>query len=143
MNLDPNIPMAIYEFPPEVAFPRLRELRSLMLRLHKSLLDSERTTYEQVHGRIAHNGEFFQLVIGHEWFAWLRPMSQFIAKIDEAVSAKEPMTLGAAKELLTEAQHLLAPDEQGLPPAQRYYQAIQRDPNIALMHAEVMGLFRL
>jgi hypothetical protein len=134
--------MTIYEFPPELAFQRLRELRILLLRLHKALLESERTTYEQVHGRIANNGEFFQLVIGHEWFDWLRPMSQFIAQIDEAVSAKQPMTLGDANALLANAQSLLTPAEQGPPAAQRYYQAIQRDPDIAFMHAEVSSLFR-
>lgn len=121
-------------------FERLRELRSLLLRLHKALLDSERTVYEQVYGSIPSKGEFFQLVIGHEWFSWLRPISQFIVQIDETLSAKEPATLNQVNELLTKARTLLKPSVQGTPLEQRYYHAIQRDPDIALMHAEMSRL---
>ena len=41
------------------AFQRLRDFRSLLLRLHRALLHSERIVYEQFHGRIASNTEFF------------------------------------------------------------------------------------
>ncbi len=138
----PPEPVSPGPFPPEQAFKRLREVRRLLLRLHKALLESERATYEQIHGRIANNSAFFQLVIGHEWFDWLRPMSQFIVQIDEAVAAKEPMTLGDAHHLLADAEKLLTPGEQGSLSAQRYHQAIQRDPDIAFMHAEISQLFQ-
>ncbi|GAB4174664.1 MAG: hypothetical protein Fur006_04610 [Coleofasciculaceae cyanobacterium] len=96
--------------------------------------------YEQLNGRIRSKGEFFQLVIADEWFSWLRPFSQFIVQIDEALSAKEPITLHQANELLDEARSLVSPSEAGTNREQRYYQAIQRDPDIALMHAEVSRL---
>jgi len=54
---------------------RLLALHSVLLRLHKALLDSERTTYEAVHGRILSPGAFLQLVIHNEWFTWLQAMS--------------------------------------------------------------------
>ncbi len=119
---------------------RLRQLRSPLLLLHKALLDSERITYEQLYGRVQSTNEFFQLVIGHEWFAWLRPISQLIVQIDEFLSAKEPVALVDARSLLTQTGQLLAPVATGTPSEQRYYQAIQRDPSIALMHAEVTTL---
>ena len=119
---------------------RLRQVRSLLLRLHKALLDSERIVYEQIYGQIQSTNEFFQLVLGHEWFSWLRPISQLIVQIDEFLSAKEPVTLGDARSLLTLVGQLLAPVETGTIAEQRYYQAIQRDPDIALMHAEVSTL---
>jgi hypothetical protein len=121
----------------DLSFQRLREVRAALLRLHKALLDSERDVYEQFHGRIRSNGEFFQLVLEDEWFSWLRPFSQFIVEIDEALSAKEPITLDRANELLDEVRSLVSPAEEGTNREQRYYQAIQRDPDIALMHAEV------
>lgn len=121
-------------------FQHLREVRLAILRLHKALLDSERAAYEQSHSRIQSNTEFFQLVIDHEWFSWLRPISQLIVQIDEAFDAKEPMTLSQAKELLVQARNLLQPAEQGTASQHRYYTAIQRDPNIAFMHAEVSKL---
>lgn len=124
-------------------FQRLRKVRNALLRLHKALLDSERMVYEQTHGTIRNKGEFFRLVVDHEWFQWLRPISQFIVKIDETLSEKEPAaTLQRANDLLTEASNLLHPDKAGTVPQQRYYQAIQRDPNIALLHAEVADLLK-
>ncbi|HEY9666457.1 MAG TPA: hypothetical protein V6C91_06605 [Coleofasciculaceae cyanobacterium] len=124
----------------ELPFQRLREVRAALLRLHKALLDSERVVYEKFHGRIRTKGEFFQLVIQDEWFSWLRPFSQFIVQIDEELSAKEPITLQRANELLDEARSLVSPVEEGTIQEQRYYQAIQRDPDIAFMHAEVSSL---
>lgn len=121
-------------------FQHLREVRLALLRLHKALLDSERAAYEQSHSQIKSNTEFFQLVIEHEWFSWLRPISQLIVQIDEAFDAKEPMTLSQAKELLVQVRELLRPSEQGTAAQQRYYDAIQRDANIAFMHAEMSKL---
>ena len=115
----------------------LQQVRSAFLRLHKALLDSERILYEQFYGRIPSSGEFFRLVIGHEWFNWLRPMSQFIASVDETLSTKEPVTLERANELLEEARRINYLSEDGTPEQQRYYYAIQRDPNIAIMYVEV------
>ena len=126
----------------DLPFQRLRGVRTALLRLHKALLDSEKVVYEQVHGRIQSKGEFFQLVIQDEWFSWLRPFSQFIVQIDEALSTKEPITLDRANELLDEARSLVSPAEEGTHREQRYYQAIQRDPDIAFMHAELSSLLR-
>ena len=123
--------------PLDSPFHRLRDLRARLLKLHKALLESERIVYEKANGRIKSKGEFFQLVIGDEWFSWLRVYSQFIVQIDEALSDKETMTLDQAKHLLDEATSLLAANEAGTLHEQRYYQAIQRDPAIAYMHAEI------
>lgn len=122
---------------PNAVRHHLQQVRSAFLRLHKALLDSERMLYEQFYGRIPSSGEFFRLVIGHEWFNWLRPMSQFIASVDETLSTKEPLTLERANELLEEARRINYLSEDGTPEQQRYYYAIQRDPNIAIMYVEV------
>jgi len=45
-----------------------------------------------------------------------------------------------ANELLDEARSLVSPVEEGTTRQQRYFQAIQRDPDIAFMHAEVSRL---
>lgn len=126
----------------EIPFQRLREVRALLLRLHKALLESERASYEQHNGPIQSKGHFFQLVIEDEWFSWLRPISQFIVQIDEALSAKEPATLQRVNELLEEARNLLHPSEEGTAAEQRYYQAIQREPDVAIVHIQVSNLLR-
>jgi hypothetical protein len=116
---------------------RLREVRHLLLRLHKALLDSERIVYEQVYGQIQSNGEFLRLVIGHEWFNWLHHISQLIVRIDEVLFAKEAIAIEKPSELLAQTKDLLQPDNEGSALGQRYFHAIQRDPNIALMHGEL------
>lgn len=126
----------------EATLKRLREVRLVLLRLHKALLNSERVVYEQFHGRIQSSGEFFQLVISHDWFSWLRPISQFIIQIDEVISPKQSATLDQANDLLAEARVLLQPAADGTTLQKRYYRAIQRDPEIALMHAEVTRLLK-
>lgn len=118
----------------------LQEVRSAFLSLHKALLDFERVMYEKAYGRIPTAGEFFRLVIGDGWFSWLRPMSQFIALVDETLYAKEPMTQAQAQELLEAARRLTVLSSDGTPQEQRYYQAIQRDPNVAIKYAEVTRL---
>lgn len=124
----------------DLPFQRLRQVRTSLLRLHKALLDHEKIAYEQQHGRIQSRGDFFNLVIGHEWFGWLRPFSQFIVEIDEALSTKEPMTLEEATRLLDVARSLVTPSAAGTEGGDRYHQAIQASPDIAFMHAEISKL---
>ncbi len=126
----------------ESEIQRLREVRQALLSLHKALLESERETYEQFYGPIQNNGEFFRLVIGHEWFDWLRPISQFIVQIDEALDAKNEINLAQVNDLMQKTEALLHPSEEGDLLEIRYYQAIQRDADIAFMHAQLSSMFK-
>ena len=62
---------------------QLKTLRDRLLQLHKTLLDSDRAAYERAYGPVGSSGEWLQLVLGHEHFAWLRPFSGLIVRIDE------------------------------------------------------------
>ena len=124
----------------DLPFQRLRQVRTSLLRLHKALLDHEKIAYERQYGQIQSRGDFFNLVISHEWFGWLRPFSQFIVEIDEALSTKEPMTLEEATRLLAVARSLVTPSEGDAGGGDRYHQAIQASPDIAFMHAEIANL---
>jgi hypothetical protein len=124
----------------EPTLQRLRQLRLALLNLHKTLLDSERVVYEQFYGRIPSSSEFFRLVVNHDWFSWLRPISQFIVQIDDVLHAKEPVTSEQVNGLFETAQTLLQPSEEGASLSKRYYHAIQRDPAVAVMHSEVTKL---
>ena len=121
---------------------RLNSIHGALLRLHKSLLDSERVTYESVHGGIPTPGAFLHLVIHDEWFSWLRAMSEFIIQIDLATDAKEPVTVAEANRLLGELRKLLTPDENGDEFAKRYFHALQRDVNVATLHAAALETAR-
>ncbi len=117
----------------------LRELRNKLLRLHKMLLDTERITYEQVRGRVS-SGELLQLVIEHEQFAWLHRISELVVQIDEMLQADEPVSLDDVQNLIANARTLLTPSETGNGFARKYYNALQREPNVVLAHAEVSEL---
>jgi len=118
----------------------LDHLFQALLRLHKALLDDERVSYERVNGRIASNGEFLQLVLGDPWFAWLRPLSQLLAKLDE-LGEEDTSTDGlATPALIASIQPLLTPSEEGTGFGRHYYEALQRAPDVVLAHAAVRKL---
>ncbi|BCL34152.1 hypothetical protein [Nostoc sp. MS1] len=117
----------------------LKNLRNKLLKLHKVLLDAERITYEQASGRIS-SGEFLQLVINHEQFAWLHSISEVIVQIDEILTADEPISPDNIKNLLVDIRTLLSPSEYGNTFARKYYTALQGEPGVILAHAEVSEL---
>jgi hypothetical protein len=114
----------------------LQELRDALLDLHKTLIDSERAVYESNVGPIHSPHHFFQLVSSDPWFAWLRPVSQLIVAMDEALDAEEPLTSDSVNALMNESVFLLLPAEKGGAFGERYMAALQRDPQVVLAHAK-------
>jgi hypothetical protein len=106
------------------------------------LLDDERVSYERVHGRIASNGEFFHLVLRHAWFAWLRPLSQLMAKLDELGEGENASAPAEITALMVSVRTLLTPTEGGDGFGNHYYNALQREPDVVMAHAAVRGLLR-
>lgn len=113
-----------------------------LLRLHKALLDDERVAYERVHGRIPSNGAFLQVVLNDAWFAWLRPLSQQIAKLDELGESNDPLSQEGIPAVLTSVQALLTPTEEGEGFGRQYHDALQRTPDVVLEHAAVRALLK-
>jgi len=118
----------------------LADMSRALLRLHKALLDDERLAYERVHGRIASNGAFLQLVLGDPWFAWLRPLSQLMVTVDELDESREPAAPDDVAALLASVRTLLTPSEEGEGFSRQYYDALQRNPDVGSAHAEVRAL---
>ncbi len=116
---------------------RLQRLRNELLKLHKTLVDSERVTYEQAAGPIRSPNQFLQLLTGDPWFAWLQPMSQLIVAMDEALEEKEPLTAAGVDALFRQVRLQLVVSEAGEGISKHYYEAMQRDPDVVLAHAEV------
>jgi hypothetical protein len=119
---------------------RLQALRSALLGLHKSLVDSERVEYEKVIGKIQSPNHFLQLLTTDPWFAWLSPLSKLIVSIDEALDAKEPLLAKNADGFVQQANRLLVASETGEGFASHYHEALQRDPDVVLAHSEVAKL---
>jgi hypothetical protein len=117
---------------------RLDVARGLLLRVHRALLEVERTRYEKVRGRIANNSAFLQLVISDPWFDWLRPMAQLVLLIDERTSDKKsPLGETEAKALFDRARSLLRADAEGDAFQRLYYQSVQSSPDLAVIARQV------
>ena len=125
---------------PEGARQRLTELRHALLKLHKTLVDSERIGYEQTIGKIKSPNHFLQLLTTDPWFAWLRPLSQLIVAMDEALDAEEPLTLANVEALVRQSDQMLVVSETSEGFSGHYHEALQRDPDVVLAHAEVVKL---
>lgn len=120
---------------------RLTELRNGLLRLHKSLLDSERALYERDVQRITSTGQYLGLVMEDPFFAWLRELSQYIVVVDETLDLKEPPVGADADRLIAEARRLISPSENGDRFGRRYYEVMQADPAVVLAHRDMMKVF--
>jgi hypothetical protein len=125
---------------PEGIRQRLTELRHALLKLHKALVDSEKVGYEKTMGQIPSPNHFLQLLTKDPWFAWLHPLSQLIVAMDEALDAKEPLTADKVDALVRQSDLLLVVLESSDGFSGHYYQALQRDPDVVLAHAEVAKL---
>jgi len=117
---------------------RLQDVRNALLRLHKALVESERVTYEKIVGAIPSPNRFLQLLLTDPWFAWLQPLSQLIVAMDEAHDAREPATDANAQALIEQGRLLLVASEEGQGFARHYFDALQRDPDVVLAHADAI-----
>jgi hypothetical protein len=126
---------------PAPTHQRLAALRNGLLRLHKSLLDSERAAYERDVARITSTGQYLNLVLNDPWFNWLRDLSQFVVMIDETLDLEEPATDADADRLIAQAREMVSPAENGPAFQRRYYEAMQRDPAAVLAHGDMMRVF--
>ena len=129
---------------PENFRERLPQLREALLHLHKALVDSERIGYEQNIGTIPSAGHFLRLLTDDPWFAWLHPISELIVAMDEALDAKAkvPLTAEMAGALVKQTASLLVASETGEGFARHYFDALQRDPDVVMAHAEAAKWFR-
>ena len=116
---------------------RLTTLRQRLITLHKALLDDAKSAYEMDRGHVGSPGNLLQLVIGDPWFAWLHDISELIVRLDEMTAANGAATEADARALFEQVDRRLAPSEQGDTFAQRYYEALQRQPAVVLAHGAV------
>ena len=112
----------------------LTSLRNSLLKLHKTLLDSEHSRYDHDVERIKSSGQLLNLVLHDPFFAWLHELSELIVMIDEMLDADEPATAADAARLLAQARTLLTPVEAGQGFRGQYFDALQRDPDVVIAH---------
>ena len=124
----------------ELPKARLKEVRLVLLALHKSLVDAERVSYEKTVGAIQSPSHFLQLLTGDPWFAWLQPLSRLIVSLDEIEDGEEPVTDAIVDSVIKEVRKLLSPSESGEGFSRHYFDALQADMDVVIAHADTMKL---
>jgi hypothetical protein len=127
----------------------LAELRRTLLHLHKTLLDWEQTAYERVHGRVSSH-ELLRAILNDPQFAWLRPVSELIVRIDEKLEQADRPDEAASQRasavdvgaIVAQARTLVVPDEAGSRYAQRYHAALQDYPDAVFAHRGVTAVLK-
>ena len=119
----------------------LTDLRRALLHLHKTLLDWERTAYERIHGRVSSH-DLLQAILGDPHFAWLRPLSELIVRIDELMAHEAPDTSADVNAILDRARALVSPEDTAGSYAQRYHAALQEHPDAVFAHRDVSVLLK-
>ena len=120
----------------------LTDLRDALLPLHKTLLEWERKAYERLHGRKMSGGELLKVIVADPQFAWLRPVSELIVRIDEALDAEAPDTIVDVVAIVSKARRVVTPDETEGQYAQRYLAALQEVPDAVIAHGRVTTLLK-
>ena len=131
--------------PDSLSAPRrtqLADLRMRLLGLHKALLDDAKRAYELDRGDVGSSANLLQLLIADPWFAWLRPVSELIVRIDETLLPDSPATDADAVALVEQVEQLLTASETGEGFQGRYFEALQRQPAVVLAHAEVRRVLK-
>ncbi len=120
----------------------LKSARQGLLRVHRLLLEVERVELERSRGRLTAN-EYLHAVLNDPEFAWLRPASQLIVQIDEALddAARDegPVAGDVTASLLARMRGLLTPVPPTTAFAARYLQMLQRHPDVVFAHRDVMA----
>lgn len=132
--------MPNYELSAEEARLRknLEVLRTHLMGLHKTLMESEKAAYEETFGEVGSPNHFLKLLISDPWFAWLHPVSELVVVIDEMLDDKEEVTGSKAEAIVKQTKNLLVASEEGEGFARSYYDALQREPDVVMAHAEVV-----
>jgi hypothetical protein len=125
----------------DVIDPNLQKLqmsRDGLLRLHKILLNYQQRLYERERGKIANSYELLQLVLHDSDFAWLHYLSELVVQIDERLAGEEKPADEDVSALLDQARFLVIPAEEGDDFQRRYFEALQKSPDVVLAHSEVV-----
>ena len=77
-----------------------QEIFKLLLDLHKTLLENQKAEYEKKHGVVDDANEYFQLVVNHEDFSWLRQLSAKMVAFDEIMENDNQNITAAAQEII-------------------------------------------
>jgi hypothetical protein len=99
------------------------------------LLVATQRSFEKLHGRVEGPGVLLQLAVHDPLFAWLRPLSQQLALLDELADSDEVGAADVAR-AAQEIADLLSNDAFRGP----YLVYLQTDPDVVIVNAALRPL---
>ena len=117
----------------------LRYARNILLTLHKSLIDFERSRYEQLHGHLT-AGQFLNVLLEDQNFAWLRKFSMLIVEIDEMFDLKDGLSDEMVTANLVKVKELITMTESDEDFRTRYQFALQNNADAAENQEKLQAL---
>ncbi len=117
----------------------LKKARNLLLGLHKSLVDHERSVFEGIHGTMT-SGQFLNVLLEDQDFVWLRKFSTLIVDIDEMFAQKDGFQDEAVEIHLSKMRELVMMKNEDDDFVTKYQFALQQDNDAAAKHAELKNM---
>jgi hypothetical protein len=119
----------------------LKNGRDSLLRLHKTLLDHERAIYEGINGPV-NAGQFLNILLEDQDFAWLRKFSTLIVEIDELFDQKDGITDDAIEVHIIKLRNLISMKDEDEGFREKYQSALQMDLDAAAQQGILKDLLR-
>lgn len=123
-----------------MAVARLRALRTAVLALHKAALDAERGRYEQAHGPIGGPHQVLRLVMDDPFFAWLRPLSDFVIQADIRLSDRKVLSPSDVNRFASHLRSMVQSESLTDRFAVEYRRTLQDVPEVVVLHGNLMAL---
>jgi hypothetical protein len=123
-----------------LAAAKLRAVRTALLALHKSLIDTERGRYARTHGPVDGPHRLLQLVLRDPWFAWLRPIAELIVQGDQRLADDRPIDMSETDAYAAQVLGLLQQEGGGADFRREYQRSLQETPEVVVAHAAVVRL---
>lgn len=117
----------------------LKQLRNSLMHLHKALLDFEKNQHEGKFGKIESTGKYFDLVLNNSSFSWLKQLSELVVGMDGILDNPKSQNEKNITDMIQYAKKALGISQQTLF-SQKYLNAIQKDPTVALKHGKIKEL---
>ncbi len=114
----------------------LKEARLQLLKLHKLLVDNERTAFETSNGQVT-SGQFLNILINDKDFAWLKRFSSLIVEIDEMFDLDDGASANMIENQFLKMKDLLELNNSDEEFRNKYTKVLQNISEIQAKHQEL------
>lgn len=120
---------------------KLKTTRDELLKLHKTLMEIEKESYEAENGKITPT-QLLQLLFDNERFTWLRTISILVTEIDEMFADKKGIDEDLAVALLEKTNQLFDESDEFSEFKAKYQANLDTESLVGIHHEKLMKLLQ-